>query len=51
MHFWISSANQGTITDLVSGVVEQLQPLGDVRRGTEQVKQLFVIDLQEGDLH
>lgn len=41
----------GIVADLVPGVVKQLQPLGDIRRGAEQVKQLFVIDLQQGHLH
>lgn len=36
---------------LVTRVVEELQPLGDVLAGAEQVEQLLVVDLQQGDFH
>lgn len=35
--------------DLVAWIVEQLKTLVDVLRGAEEVKQLLVVDLQEGD--
>ncbi len=34
---------------LVTRVVEELQPLVDVLAGAEQVEQLLVVDLQQGD--
>lgn len=35
-------------SNLVSGVVKQLQSLADVLGGAEEIKQLFVVDLQQG---
>lgn len=34
---------------LVARVVEELQPLVDVLGGAEQVEQLLVVDLQQGN--
>lgn len=34
---------------LVSGVVKQLQSFADVLCGAEEIEQLFVVDLQQGD--
>lgn len=37
------------IHHLVARVVEELQPLVDVLGGAEQVEQLLVVDLQQGN--